>query len=76
MLNILEKPGVPVSKPATVPSTGATSRIVHPDEDISLVSLMIIYPISLHSILNIIDYLTHPVNTGVPGENPRPFAER
>jgi hypothetical protein len=38
LYNILEKPGVPVSKPATVPSTGATSKIVHPDEDISLVS--------------------------------------
>ncbi|XP_028395503.1 BUB3-interacting and GLEBS motif-containing protein ZNF207-like [Dendronephthya gigantea] len=31
-----DKPGVPVSKPATVPSTGATSTIIHPDEDISL----------------------------------------
>ena len=38
LLDVLEKPGVSVSKPATVPSTGATSRIVHPDEDISLVS--------------------------------------
>ena len=48
---ILEKPGVPSSKPATVPSTGATSRIVHPDEDISLVSVALIKIPCSHSAL-------------------------
>ena len=28
-----------VSKPATIVAPGATSRLIHPDEDISLVSI-------------------------------------
>lgn len=33
------KPGTPVtSKPATLTTTSATSKLIHPDEDISLVS--------------------------------------
>lgn len=34
------KPAVPVtSKPATLTTTSATSKLIHPDEDISLVSV-------------------------------------
>lgn len=37
------KPGIPVtSKPATLTTTSATSKLIHPDEDISLVSVCFI----------------------------------
>lgn len=36
------KPGTPVtSKPATLTTTSATSKLIHPDEDISLVSELV-----------------------------------
>lgn len=37
--NTVTKPGTPVtSKPATLTTNSATSKLIHPDEDISLVS--------------------------------------
>lgn len=36
------KPATPItSKPATLTTTSATSKLIHPDEDISLVSVQI-----------------------------------